>query len=109
MWLMRLSLAAMVGRLLTGGRRLRDTVRRILPPSRDFDPAAMPPPWIVRPDWPPDSIGWRMGGEVYFYELRKRYAALGPAEQAAYERAFPVPAGWQGYLDAGRKGWQLFG
>lgn len=100
----------LVARLGALGRTLRDTVRRALPPPRGFDPAALlPPPWIARPDWPGDSIGWRMGGEAYFHEARARYAALTPAEQAAYERAFPVPPDWRGYLDARRKGWRLFG
>ena len=102
-------LAGMIARLSIFARRFRDTVRRHLPPPRDFDPAALPPPWVVRPDWHADSIGWRMGGEVYFHQVRDRYAALSPAEQAAFERTFPVPPGWQGYLDASRKGWRLFG
>ena len=97
-------------RLAMLGRQLRDTVRRALPPDRGFDPRALPPPpWVARPDWPGDSIGWRMGGEAYFLQARQRYAALTPAEQAAYERAFPVPPGWEGYLDRSRKGWRLFG
>lgn len=97
-------------RLAMLGRRLRDTVRRMLPAPRGFDPGALPPPpWIARPDWPSDSIGWRMGGEAYFLQVRERYSALTPAEQAAYERAFPVPPGWERYLDRARKGWRLFG
>lgn len=98
----------MRARLAEFGRRLCDTVRRALPPPRGFDLATLPPPpWILRPDWPPDSIGWRMGGEAYFHDLRARFAALGPAEQAAYERAYPAPPAWRGTLDAGRKGWRL--
>ncbi len=98
-----------MARLAELGRRLRDTVRRALPPPRGFDPAALPPPWILRPDWPADSIGWRMGGEALFHAVRDRYAALSPAEQAAYERAHPIPPEWHGYLDAARKGWRVLG
>lgn len=64
---------------------------------------------MVRPDWPSDSIGWRVGGEAHFFQVRERDAALSPAEQAAHKRAFPVPPAWEGYLDSGRKGWRLFG
>jgi hypothetical protein len=99
-----------LARLAVLGRRLRDTVRRGLPAPHGFDPRALPPPsWIARPDWPSDSIGWRMGGEAHFLLARERYAALTPSGQAAHERAFPVPPGWEGYVDSGRKGWRVFG
>ncbi len=85
--------------------RLRDTCWRCLPPSRKFDVSTLPkPPWIVKPEWPPDSLGWRMGGEQYLFELRNLYAELSATDQAAYERAYPVPPGWRGYLAWKRKG-----
>lgn len=88
--------------------RLVDTFRRLLPPSRSFDvKAVLPPPWIVAPEWPADSMGWRMGGEAHFFAVQDAYKALTPAEQAAYERAYPPPAGWEQYLDRHRRGWRL--
>jgi hypothetical protein len=48
-----------------------------------------------------------MGGEVYFFAVQDAYKALGPAEQAAHERACPIPPGWEGYIDRHRRGWRL--
>jgi len=85
--------------------QLRDRIWRLLPASREFDPhKLLPPPWVAKPEWPADSMGWRMGGEQYFYAVRDMYAALSPPEQAAYERAFPAPAGWEQYLQRQRRG-----
>jgi hypothetical protein len=84
---------------------LRDRIWRRLPAPGRFDPEAMlKPPWIVQPDWPADSIGWRMGGEDYFFAVRHMYRALTPPEQAAYDRAYPAPPGWERYLHAARRG-----
>lgn len=86
----------------------RDTVWRWLPPPRGFDPVSLlKPPWIVKPEWPSDSLGWRMGGEEYFFAVRSMYEALSPSEQAAYDRAYPEPAGWEGYFKSSRRGMRL--
>jgi hypothetical protein len=87
---------------------IRDTLWRMMPPARSFDLSKIPPPpWVVRPDWPPDSLGWRMGGEQYFYAVREAYAVLLPPEQAAYERAYPQRQDWKGFYERGRRGLRI--
>lgn len=88
---------------------LRDTLWRCLPPPpRDFDVSALlKPPWIVKPEWPGNSMGWRMGGEQYFFAVRKMYGELSPPEQAAYDRAYPEPPDWQGYFKHDCRGSRL--
>jgi hypothetical protein len=96
-----------MSKLRTFLARSRDTLWRLLPPPRGFDVSTLlKPPWIVKPDWPGDSMGWRMGGEQYFFAVRSMYEGLSPAEQAAYDRVYPEPPGWEGYLKHGRRGWR---
>jgi hypothetical protein len=84
--------------------RARPYLAEIAAP-RKFDPQKLlPPPWIVKPDRPPDSIGWRMGGEQHFWAVQEIYGSLTPPEQAAHDKVFPAPAEWSVYLQRVRRG-----
>jgi hypothetical protein len=60
----------------------------------------VPPPWLVLPDLPVSSIGWRMGdGEEALYRFIEYFHSL-PLEQArALKDRYPEPEGWTGFLD----------
>jgi ribA/ribD-fused uncharacterized protein len=60
----------------------------------------MAPPWLMYPEIPRGSIGWRMGyGESYIIELYGWLKVLSPAENKVYEEMFPEPKSWRGYYD----------
>jgi hypothetical protein len=53
------------------------------------------PPWIRYPDWPPEDLGWRMGGgEHYLTEWTERVRALSPGEKDVLQRTLDVPPEW---------------
>jgi len=55
------------------------------------------PPWLVYPDIPAGSIGWRMGGgEDAYNEFYQWISRLSDAEAADYAKRYPEPRGWRG-------------
>ncbi len=72
-----------------------------IPPMRDgqhVDPKGKTlPPWLVYPDIPAGSIGWRMGsGEDYYLEFYRYYSRLSEEDATDYAREYPEPRGWHG-------------
>lgn len=52
----------------------------------------LPPPWIMYPNIPPRSIGWRMGyGEFYIFTFCDWFKSLSKDEQNIYQDMFPEP------------------
>ena len=56
------------------------------------------PPWVVF-DYPPGSLGWRMGlGENYYNAWIKWWDNLWPQERRdAYAAKYPEPEQWSGF------------
>ena len=55
----------------------------------------LPPPWMMYPEIPQGSIGWRMGyGESYIMEYYAWKAKLTPEQAAEYDELFPAPLCW---------------
>lgn len=74
-------------------------VRAALTKHGPYDELADPmlPPWLVYPDIPRYSIGWRMGdGESYMAEWSSWYGGLTPKGQGTYQTRYPEPEAWQG-------------
>lgn len=60
----------------------------------------LPPLWLVYPEIPQYSIGWRMGyGEGYNWLFNDWFSALSHEEQTKYQEMFPAPHSWRGYYD----------
>lgn len=60
----------------------------------------LPPLWLVYPEIPQRSIGWRMGyGESYAWKFNDWYDSLTLDEQIKYQTMFPAPHSWRGYYD----------
>lgn len=58
----------------------------------------MPPLWLMCPDIPNGSIGWRMGfGEDYQYEFYNWFNTLNKEEQEEYNKLFPEPKMWRAF------------
>lgn len=55
----------------------------------------LPPPWRVFPEYPPTSMGWRMGGgETYMSYWHCIYDDLSDADKKRYRRKHPRPLYW---------------
>ena len=55
----------------------------------------MPPPWLMYPEIPLGSIGWRMGyGENYLDHFNQWFSNLNKNEQDQYDLLFPKPKHW---------------
>lgn len=55
----------------------------------------LPPQWLMYPEIPCGSIGWRMGyGESYRYLLSDWLETLSPTDQQQYHELFPAPISW---------------
>lgn len=55
----------------------------------------MPPQWLMYPNIPEGSIGWRMGyGEYYTMAFDTWFSGLSKEEQEQYRRKFPQPICW---------------
>ncbi|ETA51480.1 hypothetical protein [Ponticoccus alexandrii] len=56
------------------------------------------PPWLLRPDMPRDSLGWRMGGgEDLLDAFETWFLALTAQERLAFCTRYPEPADWEGF------------
>lgn len=54
-------------------------------------------PWIVCPDIPPKSAGWRMGrGEEAYTRFYRAFSDLSPIEREEFAANNPEPEGWEG-------------
>lgn len=61
----------------------------------------MAPLWIMHPDIPAGSIGWRMGaGEDYWDQWGAWYDDLSATDQAEYQELFPEPLTWAGFYSS---------
>lgn len=55
----------------------------------------LPPTWMMYPNIPQGSIGWRMGyGEDYLGHYYAWFQNLSDLDQARYEEMFPAPVFW---------------
>ena len=55
----------------------------------------MPPDWLMYPEIPIGSIGWRMGyGEYYGAEQFDWFSSLSKEDQERYNELFPMPKMW---------------
>ncbi len=55
----------------------------------------IPPPWLMYPEIPLGSIGWRMGyGEYYLDHFNQWFRNLSKNEQDQYNILFPKPKHW---------------
>ncbi len=56
------------------------------------------PPWLVFPDIPWGSIGWRMGnGESYIMTWDRWYKKLSQDDRAKYQSLHPAPTGLESF------------
>lgn len=56
----------------------------------------MPPDWLMYPEIPLGSIGWRMGaGESYSMVRQAWFEKLSKQEKSRYDELFPKPKMWQ--------------
>ena len=69
-------------------------------PSTDGAPEHLDPPWLICPDVPRYSIGWRMGSlEQSKNEFADWFVGLGNEEKAQFRKDYPEPPEWAGYYD----------
>ena len=60
----------------------------------------MPPLWLMFPELPQESIGWRMGyGESYSIEFWRCFKELSLDEKKQYQLMFPAPKTWRSIYD----------
>jgi len=60
----------------------------------------MPPLWMMFPELPQASMGWRMGyGESYSIEFMNWFKELSSNEKQQYQHLFPAPKMWRGFYD----------
>jgi hypothetical protein len=57
-----------------------------------------PPPWLVFPDLPRGSMGWRMGpGEGYYDSFCVWFSRLDEGTREEYISNYPEPPEWHGF------------
>jgi len=65
---------------------------------RAWESRPLSPPWVMFPEIPRSSIGWRMGGgETYLAYFGDRYRAMPSMERLEYRATYPEPEEWQGF------------
>lgn len=64
--------------------------------EKSVEEKLMAPLWLMYPEIPEGSIGWRMGyGEDYILKFHKWFQTLSVEEQKEYNSKFPKPICWE--------------
>lgn len=77
---------------------LREALLEIRSAMPDLPGQFEQPPWLMRPDMPRFSVGWRMGGgEDLLEAFRKWFRDLKAQERLAFCTRYPEPPDWEGF------------